>query len=48
MVSLRYIRSDEVPEIPRKPTPTRFVVYAPLSKTDGIPDVVLLHGIRSR
>ena len=44
MVSLRYLRSDEVPDIPRKPTPTRYVVYAPLSKADHVPDVVLLHG----
>jgi uncharacterized protein (DUF169 family) len=44
MVTLHYIRPDEVAAIPRKPTPTRYVVYAPLSKADGIPDVVLLHG----
>lgn len=44
MVSLQYIRSDEVPEIPRKLTPTRYVVYAPLSKAAGMPDVLLLHG----
>jgi uncharacterized protein (DUF169 family) len=44
MVSLRYIRNDEVPDIPRKPTPTRYVVYSPLSTAGGTPDVVLLHG----
>jgi uncharacterized protein (DUF169 family) len=44
MVTLQYIRSDEVPEIPHKTTPSRFIVYAPLSKADGTPDVVLVRG----
>ena len=44
MVTLQYIRTEEVPEIPRKTTPSRFIVYAPLSKAEGTPDVVLVRG----
>ena len=44
MVGLRYLKMEEVPGIPRRTHPLRFVVYAPLSKTDWIPDVVLVRG----
>lgn len=44
MVGLRYLKMEEVPGIPRRAEPLRFVVYAPLSRETGTPDVVLLHG----
>jgi len=44
MVGLQYLKLQEVPGIPRRKQPLRFVVYAPLSKSRGTPDVVLLRG----
>ena len=44
MVGLEYLRMDEVPGIARRNQPLRYVVYAPLSKAQGTPDVVLLRG----
>ena len=44
MVGLEYIRMEEVPGIPRRGQPLRFVSYAPLSREPGTPDVVLLRG----
>jgi uncharacterized protein (DUF169 family) len=44
MVGLQYLRMDEVPGIPRRSQPLRYVVYAPLSKAEGVPDVVLVRG----
>jgi uncharacterized protein (DUF169 family) len=44
LVGMRYIRSDEVAAIPHREQPLRFVAYAPLSKAEDAPDVVLLHG----
>ncbi len=44
MVQLGYLRSDEVAGIPHKTTPSRYVVYAPLSKAEDAPDIVLLRG----
>jgi len=35
---------DEVPGIPRRNQPLRYVVYAPLSKAQGTPDVILVRG----
>lgn len=44
MVGIQYLRMEEVAGIPRRNQPLHFVVYAPLSKAEGIPDVVLLRG----
>jgi uncharacterized protein (DUF169 family) len=44
MVTLGYIRMEEVPSIPRREGPFRFAVYAPLAQTEGQPDVVILSG----
>ena len=44
MVSLGYIRSDEVPNIPRRQAPFGVAVYAPLDKATAEPDVVLVRG----
>ncbi|MGH9347804.1 MAG: DUF169 domain-containing protein [Vicinamibacterales bacterium] len=44
MVGIQYLKMEEVPGIPRRTSPLRFVLYAPLSKTDWTPDVVLLRG----
>ena len=44
MVGLQYLKMEEVPGIPRREQPLRFAMYAPLSKAEGVPDVVLLRG----
>ena len=44
MVGLSYIKMEEVPSIPRCPTPMRVAVYAPLAHTPLVPDVVLVRG----
>jgi uncharacterized protein (DUF169 family) len=44
MVQLGYLSMSEVPKIPQRKTPLRFVVYAPLSKMPVAPDVVLVRG----
>jgi uncharacterized protein (DUF169 family) len=44
IVGIQYLRPDEVQGIPRREQPLRFVVYAPLSKDTGMPDVVLIRG----
>jgi uncharacterized protein (DUF169 family) len=44
MTGLGYLRMEEVPGIPRLPTPPRVVVYAPLGDTPVDPDVVLFAG----
>src|SRR5687767_2689874 len=44
MVGIQYLRMDEVPSIPRRNEPLRYVVYAPLSKAQGNPDVILVRG----
>jgi uncharacterized protein (DUF169 family) len=44
MVSLSYIRMEEVPSIPTRKTPLRTATYAPLSKAPVVPDVVLVRG----
>jgi uncharacterized protein (DUF169 family) len=44
MVNLQYIRSDEVPSIPRRDAPFSFAVYAPLTDARFDPDVVIVRG----
>ena len=44
MVKLEYIRSEEVPSIPRRNTPFQVAVYAPLADAPCDPDVVIVRG----
>jgi len=44
MVSLGYIRNEEVPGIPRREGSFGVAVYAPLAETTGQPDVVIVSG----
>jgi uncharacterized protein (DUF169 family) len=44
MVSLGYLRQEEVPQIPRRDTPFGVAVYAPLDRAPVEPDVVLVRG----
>ncbi len=44
MVALGYIRSEEVPAIPRRENGFGVAVYAPLGKAIADPDVVLVRG----
>jgi uncharacterized protein (DUF169 family) len=44
MIGLGYLRAEEVAGIPRRQTPFRVAVYAPLEQADSPPDVVLVAG----
>lgn len=44
MVGIQYLRMEDVAGIPTRKQPLHFVYYAPLSKAEGVPDVVLLRG----
>src|SRR5262245_14966396 len=44
MVSVGYIRMEEVPGIPRLPTTPAFTIYAPLGSTPVDPDAVIVAG----
>ena len=44
MVSLQYIRMDEVAALPRRTEPLQIAVYAPLARAPVPPDVVLVRG----
>jgi uncharacterized protein (DUF169 family) len=44
MVKLRYLKEEEVAQIPRRPTPFQFAVYSPLGRSPVSPDVVLVWG----
>jgi uncharacterized protein (DUF169 family) len=44
MVDLQYLKMEEVPQIPRRESPLRVAVYAPLNATAISPDVVLVRG----
>jgi uncharacterized protein (DUF169 family) len=44
MVSLEYIKMEEVPGIPHQTDPFGVAVYAPLSEAPSDPDVVLVRG----
>jgi uncharacterized protein (DUF169 family) len=44
MVSLSYLKMEDVPQIPRRKTPMDIAVYAPLADAPVSPDVVLVRG----
>ena len=44
MIQLQYLTSPEVPQIPRRTGPLRFVAYAPLGEAAFPPDVVIFRG----
>ena len=44
MLTLGYLRAEEVPNIPRREARFRVAVYAPLSRSDAEPDVVIVRG----
>ncbi|MGQ0811967.1 MAG: DUF169 domain-containing protein [Nitrospiraceae bacterium] len=44
MVGMQYIKIEEVPTIPRRNSPFRGAVYAPLAQATFDPDVVLVRG----
>lgn len=44
MVDINYMKIEEVAAIPRRSEPLQFLTYAPLSKAQGTPDIVLLRG----
>jgi uncharacterized protein (DUF169 family) len=48
MVDIGYIKMEEVPGVPRLPKTPAATVYAPLSQTPVVPDVVLVAGIPAK
>jgi uncharacterized protein (DUF169 family) len=42
MIDLSYLRQGEVPSLPRRSSPLRFAIYAPLALSPMLPDVVLV------
>lgn len=44
MIQLGYLRSEEVPNIPRREEPFGVAVYAPLDRATSAPDAVLVRG----
>jgi uncharacterized protein (DUF169 family) len=44
MVELKYLRSEEIPQIPHRTEPLRIVAYAPLAQASFRPDVVIFRG----
>jgi uncharacterized protein (DUF169 family) len=44
MVALRYLRGDEVPNIPHRQEPLQVAVYSPLKQSPCEPDVVVIRG----
>ena len=44
MVQLQYIKMEEIPSIPRRQSPFRVALYAPLADSPFEPDVVLIRG----
>jgi uncharacterized protein (DUF169 family) len=44
MMGLSYLKQEEVSRIPRRSTPLRCVLYAPLKASPTFPDVVLVRG----
>ena len=48
LTTIRYVRMEEVPNIPRLPTTPGVIIYAPLGETPVDPDVVLFSGCPAR
>jgi uncharacterized protein (DUF169 family) len=44
MVELKYLKSEEVPAIPRRTSPLKIAAYAPLAQATFNPDVVICRG----
>lgn len=44
MVQMQYIKMEEIPTIPRRQSPFRMALYAPLADASFEPDVVLIRG----
>jgi uncharacterized protein (DUF169 family) len=44
MVELKYLKSDEVPQIPHRTAPLAVAAYAPLDKATFTPDAVIFRG----
>jgi uncharacterized protein (DUF169 family) len=44
MVELKYLRTDEVPQIPHRTSPLQVAAYAPLAQAGFEPDVVIFRG----
>jgi uncharacterized protein (DUF169 family) len=44
MVELKYLKSEEVPQIPHRQEPLQVAAYAPLSQATFDPDVVIFRG----
>lgn len=44
MIQLRYLKSEEVPQIPHRPAPLQVAAYAPLDQASFTPDVVIFRG----
>jgi uncharacterized protein (DUF169 family) len=44
MIELKYLRSEEVPGIPHREAPMKYVAYAPVDRARFEPDVVIVRG----
>ena len=44
MVQMQYIKMEEIPSIPKRQSPLRIAMYAPLATTPFDPDLVLVRG----
>ena len=44
MIELKYIKSDEVPQFPRRTQPFQVAAYAPLAHASFSPDIVVFRG----
>jgi uncharacterized protein (DUF169 family) len=44
MVELKYLRSEEVPSLPRRTAPLKIAAYAPLDRAPFEPDLVIFRG----
>lgn len=44
MVELKYLKSDEVPQIPHRTNPLQIAAYAPLASATFAPDAVIFRG----
>jgi uncharacterized protein (DUF169 family) len=44
MIELKYLSSDEIPQIPRRSAPMAVAAYAPLARASFTPDAVIFRG----